>query len=168
MLLVFPAQGPVAESLGRVVVPDNSSDEHTPYPLYACRMCGQVQDAPGRCENEEHAPAERVEIPGRLGDPDGEMAKALEGVRREYDTFEGALEAQSTFHNTIVTEGLLDLLAPPDGIERLTPAGRDAVERLLMFYVAVTQWDDEGGITWFPQEGAPRGAWSAFVIEPES
>lgn len=96
------------------------------------------------------------------------MTKALEGIRREYDTLEGALETQRTFYNTIVTEGLLNLLTPPDGIERLTPAGRDAAERLLMFYVAVTQWDDDGGINWFPREGSPRGAWSAYVVEPES
>jgi hypothetical protein len=49
------------------------------------------------------------------------VAKALEGIRREYDTLEGAREAQSTFYNTVVTEGLLDLLSPPDGIERRRP-----------------------------------------------
>jgi hypothetical protein len=143
---------------------EDANGEEAAFPLYACRTCGDISEGPGTC-NDDHPPTDRVEIPAPMDDPEGLVAKALEGVRQEYDTEVEALDAQSEFFEAVMTEGLLSLLDPPDGVQRLTEGGRDAVERLLMFWVQVTSFDGDGGINWMPTKGSARGVWRGYVID---
>lgn len=143
---------------------EDRNEDGTPFPLYGCRQCGDVSHEAGIC-SDGHPSIERVQIPGPMADPEGSVTKALEGMRQEYDTPIEALEAQSDFFEAIVTEGLLSLLSPPDEIPHLTTEGKDAVERLLMFWVQITSFDGDGGLTWLPSAANPRGAWRAYVLE---
>jgi hypothetical protein len=96
--------------------------------FWLCQGCGRVDEAPFACGCASERPV--VELPPVVND---EVLEAVEGIEREHDTFEHAVEAQEDFTFAVTSQTLLELLDPTDGQAKLTGSGRDVVERLLSY-----------------------------------